>query len=213
MTTINNGVRKFTGKAVTAKKVWYFIQSVKVPIGSPALLPAFQTEGGVTYGGDNIDEQTKMGRIIIKSTDEHSIELTQYFIPNDESIKVVKKKKKNGDSVKVWRVVIDESVAKVADGLEDVKLYPAEFGYGMPDDVEIQDGDDLVEASYTLNIIGKLQEGEFPLSNADIAAIEALYDYQNPGETTGDFDRIQTVAAPKVGKVTPTNTGAKVELS
>ena len=107
----------------------------------------------------------------------------------------------------------DESVAKVADGLEDVKLYPAEFGYGMPDDVEIQDGDDLVEASYTLNIIGKLQEGEFPLSNADIAAIEALYDYQNPGETTGDFDRIQTVAAPKVGKVTPTNTGAKVELS
>ena len=213
MTTINNGVRKFTGKAVTAKKVWYFIQSVKVPIGSPALLPAFQTEGGVTYGGDNIDEQTKMGRIIIKSTDEHSIELTQYFIPNDESIKVVKDAKKNGDSVKVWRVVIDESVAKVADGLEDVKLYPAEFGYGMPDYVEIQDGDDLVEASYTLNIIGKLQEGEFPLSNADIAAIEALYDYQNPGETTGDFDRIQTVAAPKVGKVTPTNTGAKVELS
>lgn len=213
MTTINNGVRKFTGKAVTAKKVWYFIRSVKVPIGSPALLPAFQTEGGVTYGGDNIDEQTKMGRIIIKSTDEHSIELTQYFIPNDESIKVVKDAKKNGDSVKVWRVVIDESVAKVADGLEDVKLYPAEFGYGMPDDVEIQDGDDLVEASYTLNIIGKLQEGEFPLSNADIAAIEALYDYQNPGETTGDFDRIQTVAAPKVGKVTPTNTGAKVELS
>ncbi|MGM0137606.1 TP901-1 family phage major tail protein [Enterococcus sp. DIV0755b] len=191
MATKNNGVKKFSGKAITGKKVWYFIQSVKAEVGSPALLPAFQTEGSVTYGGDNIDEQTKMGRIIIKSTDEHSIELTQYFIPNDESIKVVKDAKKNGNSVKVWRVVIDETVAKPADGIEDVKLYPAEFGYGMPDDVEIQDGDDLVETSYTLNIIGKLQEGEFPLSNDDITAIEALYDYQNPGETTGDYDAVQ----------------------
>ena len=87
MAIVNNGVKKTTGKALTAKKVWYFIQSVSAAIGSPALLPAFQTEGGVTYGGENIDEQTKMGRIIIKSTDEHSIDLTQYFVPKDEAIK------------------------------------------------------------------------------------------------------------------------------
>lgn len=181
---------------MTAKKVWYFIQSVSAAIGSPALLPAFQTEGGVTYGGENIDEQTKMGRIIIKSTDEHSIDLTQYFVPKDEAIKVVKDAKKNGTSVKVWRVEIDDSVAEAVEGETDVKLYPAEFGYGMPDDVEIADGDDLVEASYTLNIIGKLQEGKFPLSDDDISAIEALYDYQNPGETTGDYDEIKTTPTP-----------------
>lgn len=196
MAISNNGIQKTTGKALTAKKVWYFIQSVKAAIGSPALLPAFQTEGGVTYGGENIDEQTKMGRIIIKSTDEHSIELTQYFVSKDEAIKVVKDAKKNGNSVKVWRVEIDESVAEAAEGETDVKLYPAEFGYGMPDDVEISDGDDLVEASYTLNIIGKLQEGKFPLSDEDISAIEALYEYQNPGETTGDYDDIQTTPTP-----------------
>ncbi|GMC00394.1 phage major tail protein, TP901-1 family [Enterococcus thailandicus] len=196
MTTVNNGIKKTTGKALTAKKVWYFIQSVKAVIGSPALLPAFQTEGGVTYGGENIDEQTKMGRIIIKSTDEHSIDLTQYFVPKDEAIKVVKDAKKNGNSVKVWRVEIDESIAEPAEGETDVKLYPAEFGYGMPDDVEISDGDDLVEASYTLNIIGKLQEGKFPLSDDDILAIEALYEYQNPGETTGDYDEITTETTP-----------------
>ncbi|MDT2793247.1 phage major tail protein, TP901-1 family [Enterococcus thailandicus] len=196
MTTVNNGIKKTTGKALTAKKVWYFIQSVKAVIGSPALLPAFQTEGGVTYGGENIDEQTKMGRIIIKSTDEHSIDLTQYFVPKDEAIKVVKDAKKNGNSVKVWRVEIDESIAEPVEGETDVKLYPAEFGYGMPDDVEISDGDDLVEASYTLNIIGKLQEGKFPLSDDDILAIEALYEYQNPGETTGDYDEITTETTP-----------------
>lgn len=196
MAIVNNGVKKTTGKALTAKKVWYFIQSVSAAIGSPALLPAFQTEGGVTYGGENIDEQTKMGRIIIKSTDEHSIDLTQYFVPKDEAIKVVKDAKKNGTSVKVWRVEIDDSVAEAVEGETDVKLYPAEFGYGMPDDVEIVDGDDLVEASYTLNIIGKLQEGKFPLSDDDISAIEALYAYQNPGETTGDYDDIKTTPTP-----------------
>jgi len=195
MAIVNNGIKKTTGKALTAKKVWYFIQSVSAAIGSPALLPAFQTEGGVTYGGENIDEQTKMGRILIKSTDEHSIDLTQYFVPKDEAIKVVKDAKKNGTSVKVWRVEIDESVAEDVPDAE-YKLYPAEFGYGMPDDVEIADGDDLVEASYTLNIIGKLQEGKFPLSDEDISAIEALYNYQNPGETTGDYDDIKTTPTP-----------------
>lgn len=186
-----SSIKKFTGKAVTAKKIWYFIQSVSAAVGSPALLPAFQTEGGVTYGGDNIDEQTKMGRIIIKSTDEHSIDLTQYFITKDEAIQVVKDAKKNGTSVKVWRVVVDPDAAEPVDGQTGTKSYPAEFGYGMPDDVEIKDGDDLVEVSYTLNIIGKLQEGKFPLTDNDIAAIEALYEYQNPGETTGDYDGIK----------------------
>lgn len=190
---VNNGITKATGKPLTAKKVWYFIQSTAAAIGSPALLPAFQTEGGVTYGGENIDEQTKMGRIIIKSTDEHAIELTQYFVPGDEAIKVVIDAKRTGKSVKVWRVEVDESVAKEVTGKE-FKLYPAQFGYGMPDEAEITDGDELVEASYTLNIIGALKDGEFPLSDKDISAIEALYEYQNPGETTGDYDDIKTTA-------------------
>lgn len=196
-----NAIKKPTGKPLIAKKVWYFIQPVDAPIGSGALLPAFQTEGTVTYGGENIDEQTKMGRIIIKSTDEHSIELTQYYVPGDESIKTIIDAKKTGKSVKVWRVEVDESVAKKVEGNDKLKLYPAQFGYGMPDEPEISDGDDLVEASYTLNILGSLKDGEFPLTDEDVAAIEALYDYQNPGETTGDFDNIQTEKEPETPAV------------
>lgn len=192
---VYNGIQKATGKPLVAKKVWYFLQSVDAPIGSKAVLPAFQTEGTTTYGGDSIDEQTKMGRIIIKSTDEQSIELTQYFVPGDEAIQVIKDAKKTGKSVKVWRVIVDESAAEnVAD--EEYKLYPAEFGFGIPDELELSDGDDLVEASYTLNIIDSLKDGLLPLTSKDIAAAETMYEYQNPGETAGDYDDIQTEVTP-----------------
>ncbi len=184
---INNGVIKVTDKPVVAKSIWYFIQSVNAPIGSAAYFPAFQTEGTTTYGGENIDEQTKMGRIIQKGTDEHSIELTQYFSPQDESLNIVKRSKIKGDSVKVWRVVVDERVA-VVEG--DYKVYPSEFGYGIVDELELGDGEDFVEATYTLNILGALQEGTFPLSDEEVQVISNMYDYQRPGETTGDYDAI-----------------------
>lgn len=186
---INNGVEKYQGKPIRGKRVWYFIQAVTAEIGSPALLPAWQTDGTTTIGGDNIDEQTKMGRVILKSTDEHSMELTQYFAPDDESIQVVEDAKINGHSVKVWRVVVDETLAKEEEG-SNTKAYPAKFGYGIPDELEYGDGDDLVEISYTLNIVGKLQDGTFPLSDEDVAMIESLYEYQRPGETTGDYNAI-----------------------
>jgi len=187
MSKINNGVDRFTGQAILGKNVWYFIQSVEAKVGDPGLLPAFQTDGSLTLGGENIDEQTKQGRIIVKATDEHSIDLTQYFIPGDESIKVIEDAKISGKSVKVWRVVVDDESA-VTEG--DHKAYPAKFGYGMPDQISYADGSDLVEVSYTLNIVGSLKEGTFPLSDEDIQIIRDLYDYQRPGETTGDYDQI-----------------------
>ncbi|MGO3608282.1 MAG: phage major tail protein, TP901-1 family [Enterococcus sp.] len=190
MVEVNNGVTKFQGTPIKGNRVWYFIQAVTAVIGSPALLPAFQTDGTTTIGGDNIDEQTKMGRIILKSTDEHSIELTQYFAPDDESIQIIEDAKKNGHSVKVWRVVVSDALGK-EEGV-GIKAYPAKFGYGIPDELEYDEGDDLVEISYTLNIVGKLQDGTFPLSDKDVAMIESLYKFQRPGETTGDFDDIKS---------------------
>lgn len=182
-------VLKTTAAPVRGFRVWYFIQAIDAEIGSEAILPAFQTSGSTTIGGDNIDEQTKQGRIIQKSTNEDSIELEQYFTPSDPASQIIKEAKRSGASVKVWRVVVDENSAE--EGEEpDTKLYPAEFGYGIPDELSYDDGDDLVSVSYTLNIIGSLQDGMFPLSDSDISVIENLYDYQNPGETTGDYDSI-----------------------
>lgn len=190
---INNGIITTNAKPLAGRSVWYFIQSTKEPIGSPAVLPAWQTEGTTTLGGDTADEQTKQGRIVAKTTDEHSIELTQYFAPGDTAIQIIKEAKKNGEYVKVWRVEVLDSLG-VEEG--DHKVYPAMFGYGLPDELELSDGDDFVEASYTLNIAGTLKDGTFPLSDTDIAKLNAIYEYERPGETTGSFDERQNETPP-----------------
>lgn len=210
--TINNGITKTNAKAIVGKKILYFIQDVNAPIGSPAIYPAWQTEGDLKIGGDNVDEQTKMGRLIMKSTDEQSIDLKQYFAPNDPAAKIIENAKINGTSVKVWRVIIDESVA--VEEAEGVKAYPAKFGYGIPDELDYSEAsEDLVELDYTLNIIGTLQDGTFPLSDEDLAELEALYEFQRPGETTGDYDSISTtnpVDTPENVVAEPTEDGANV---
>lgn len=184
------GIITTTAPPVKGRRVWYFIQAVDAPIGSEAILPAFQTDGNTTLGGDNIDEQTKQGRIVQKSTDEQSVELTQYFVPEDPAQFVLKDAKETGKSVKVWRVVVDENSAE--DGENGVSTYPAQFGYGKPGEISYGDGEDLTELTYDLQIIGHLQDGRFPLSDEDIAVIENMYEYQNPGETTGDVGDIRT---------------------
>lgn len=181
---------KTTSAPVRGFRVWYFIQAVDAPIGSDAILPAFQTSGTTTIGGDNIDEQTKQGRIIQKATDAHAVDLEQYFTPDDESAQIIKEAKESGASVKVWRVVVDAGAAEDG-GVGEETTYPAMFGYGLPDELTYDDGSDLVTVSYTLNIVGRLQEGRFPLTDEDISIIETLYEYQNPGETTGDYDSIE----------------------
>lgn len=180
-------INKTTGKPVKGNRVWYFIQGVDEPVGSEATLPAYQTDGGMSLGGETIDEQTKMGRILEKSTDEHSVELTQYFVANDPSQQIVEDAQISGKSVKVWRVIVDESAAE---GETPSRTYPAHFGYGKVDSLETTEGEGFVEVSYTLNIVGSLKRGMFPLTDEEVAMIEAIYEYQNPGETTGDFDNI-----------------------
>lgn len=181
-------VVRTTGTPIKGNRVWYFLQGVEEPVGSEATLPAYQTDGGMTLGGEMLDEQTKQGRILSKSTDEHSIELTQYFLSSDPSLKILEDAQAKGHSVKVWRVVADKSAAE--EGELNSKKYPAHFGYGKPEEIEYNDGEGFVEVSYTLNIVGALKPGLFSLSDEDVEMIESVYEYQEPGETTGDYDEI-----------------------
>lgn len=179
-------------KPIVGKKVFYFIQSVDAVLGSKAILPAYRTDGTTTMGGDFIDEQTQQGRVLEKATDEHSIELTSYYTPLDKAIEVVEEAKRTGKSVKVWRVIADESL-KTVDETTQKDVYPAKFGYGKVDEIEYSEGvEDFVEANYALNIIDSLKDGKFPLTAEDIALLTSVYAYQNPGETTGDYDAITT---------------------
>lgn len=176
-------------KPIVGKKVFYFIQSIHAEKGTGAMLPAYRKDGSTTMGGEYIDEQTQQGRLLEKATDEHSIELTQYFAPKDPSVQVILDAQKTGESVKIWRVIVDESVK---DTLEGKDKYPAQFGYGkITDDIEFDDAiDGFTELTYTVGIVGRLRDGKFPLSTEEINMLNEVYDYQNPGETTGDYNNI-----------------------
>ena len=176
-------------KPIVGKKVFYFIQSIHAEKGTGAMLPAYRKDGSTTMGGEYIDEQTQQGRLLEKAPDEHSIELTQYFAPKDPSVQVVLDAQKTGESVKIWRVIVDESVKDSSTGKD---TYPAQFGYGkITDDIEFDDAiDGFTELNYTVGIVGRLRDGKFPLSTDEINMLNEVYDYQNPGETTGDYNNI-----------------------
>lgn len=179
-------VQVTTAKPITGKKIFYFIQSVDAPLGSDAVLPAYRTGGSTTLGGEYIDEQSQQGRIIEKASDEHTISLEQYFAPADPSYKVIEEASVTGKSVKVWEVIVDESVAE---GTGSERTYPAKFGYGKVGEFERDASTgELATVSYDLNIVGALKDGLFPLTDAEIAMLNEVYEYQNPGETTGDYD-------------------------
>lgn len=188
-------VQVTTTNPIKGYNVYYFIQSVDAELGDKGILPAHRTDGSMTFGGEDLDEQSAQGRIILKGTVEDAIELTQYIVPEDETLDVLEDAKREGKNVKVWRVLVHDSVRE--EGTDGEPTYPAHFGYGRPGEIEHTDGDSLSEISYPLDIVGGgLKKGRFPLSDEDIAVIQDVYDYENPGETTGDYD--ETVVDPGV---------------
>lgn len=182
-----------TAKPLAGKKVFYFIQSIHAELGSAAVLPAYRTDGTLTLGAEYSDEQTQQGLLLDKTSTSHEIELTTKFAPKDPSINIIEQANDTGESVKIWRVLVDESLKEQV-GVSDPKkdVYPAKFGYAKIGDIEYSEGiEDIIEANYTASIVGKLKNGKFPLTAKEIALLDEVYEYQNPGETKGDYDNIQ----------------------
>lgn len=181
-----------TAKPLAGKKVFYFIQSIHAALGSNAILPAYRTDGSLTLGAEYSDEQTQQGLLLDKTSTSHEIELTTKFAPKDPSVDVLEQANDTGESVKIWRVLVDETL-KTQDGEPKKDFYPAKFGYAKIGDIEYNEGiKDIIETSYTASIVGKLKNGKFPLTAEEIALLDEVYNYQNPGETTGDYDNIKT---------------------
>ena len=187
---MTNQITVTTAKPLSGKKVFYFIQSIRAEIGSAAILPAYRTDGTLTLGAEYSDEQTQQGLLLDKTSTSHEIELTTKFAPKDPSIDVIEQANDTGESVKIWRVLVDESLKEQTSGGEPKKdVYPAKFGYAKIGDIEYSEGiEDIIEANYTATIVGKLKNGKFPLTAEEIALLDEVYDYQNPGETKGDYD-------------------------
>ena len=188
-----NQITVTTAKPLAGKKVFYFIQSIHAEAGSAAILPAYRTDGTLTLGAEYSDEQTQQGLLLDKTSTSHEIELTTKFAPKDPSIEIIEQANDTGESVKIWRVLVDESLKEqVGSDSPKKDVYPAKFGYAKIGDIEYSEGiEDIIEANYTASIVGKLKNGKFPLTAAEIALLDDVYAYQNPGETTGDYDNIQ----------------------
>ena len=188
-----NQITVTTAKPLAGKKVFYFIQSIHAELGSAAVLPAYRTDGTLTLGAEYSDEQTQQGLLLDKTSTSHEIELTTKFAPKDPSIDIIEQANDTGESVKIWRVLVDESLKEqVGDSGPKKDVYPAKFGYAKIGDIEYSEGiEDIIEANYTASIVGKLKNGKFPLTAAEIALLDEVYEYQNPGETKGDYDNIQ----------------------
>lgn len=184
MAKVNNGISFVKDTPYRGKDVWYFLQSVDAPVGDPGVLPAHQESGDTSIEGDSLDEQTKMGRVIAPSTNEDSIEVTSYMVPGDEATDAIIKAKHDGKQIKVWRVIVDERLAVTED---DHKAYPAMFGYGIVDSADISDEDSFSEIDWTINILGKLVDGTFPLTDTEVQSLQELYGYERPGEKQGEF--------------------------
>lgn len=186
-------IKVTTAKPMSGKKVFYFIQSIHAEIGSNAILPAYRTDGKLKLGAEYSDEQTQQGLLLDKTNTTHEIELTTKFAPKDPSVDVLEQANDTGESIKIWRVLVDESLKTTE---EEKDYYPAKFGYAKIGDLEYDEGvEDIIESSYTATVVGKLKNGKFPLSEAEINLLNDVYDYQNPGATTGDYDNIQTSAS------------------
>ena len=187
-----NQITVTTAKPLAGKKVFYFIQSIHAEAGSAAILPAYRTDGTLTLGAEYSDEQTQQGLLLDKTSTSHEIELTTKFAPKDPSIGIIEQANDTGESVKIWRVLVDESLKEQVGDSPKKDVYPAKFGYAKIGDIEYSEGiEDIIEANYTASIVGKLKNGKFPLTAAEIALLDDVYAYQNPGETTGDYDNIQ----------------------
>lgn len=186
-------IKVTTAKPLAGKKVFYFIQSIHAELGSAAVLPAYRTDGTLTLGAEYSDEQTQQGLLLDKTSTSHEIELTTKFAPKDPSIEIIEQANDTGESVKIWRVLVDESLKEqVGSDSPKKDVYPAKFGYAKIGDIEYSEGiEDIIEANYTASVVGKLKNGKFPLTAKEIALLDETYEYQNPGETKGDYDNIQ----------------------
>ena len=190
---MTNQITVTTAKPLAGKKVFYFIQSIHADLGSAAILPAYRTDGTLTLGAEYSDEQTQQGLLLDKTSTSHEIELTTKFAPKDPSIEIIEQANDTGESVKIWRVLVDESLKEqTGEDPQKKDVYPAKFGYAKIGDIEYSEGiEDIIEANYTATIVGKLKNGKFPLTAKEIALLDEVYEYQNPGETKGDYDNIQ----------------------
>lgn len=160
-------------------------QATDAPLGSNSYVFGNATENTYSIESDLVDEQTKFGRVVGYGANSESFEITGYAEKGDPGQKAVLDAIRNKKQVKVWEVDINLN----EDGEHD-----ALFAYTIVESVEKSAGEGFVEMSGTLQVIGASVEGSIPALPAEVIEF-AMYGFEAPGESTGEFPAQTTTPA------------------
>lgn len=155
------------------------VQPSNNALGAEGFLIGDQTEHTHSYERELTDEQTKFGRILGPGQLSESLDVTFYGSTDDPGQVAVLEAIKKGTQLKVWEVEKHLNKNGKHDSL---------FAYTYVESLEKSaPTDGFLEISATLQIMNTSKKGEMNPLPDDVLNF-GDYDYENPGEKTGEFN-------------------------
>ncbi|WP_445480461.1 phage major tail protein, TP901-1 family [Lysinibacillus irui] len=159
------------------------VQPTDNALGAEGFLIGDQTEHTHSYERELTDEQTKFGRILGPGQLSESLDVTFYGSTDDPGQAAVLEAIQKGTQLKVW---------EIEKHLNKNGKHNSIFAYTYVESLEKSaPTDGFLEISATLQVLNSTKKGEMPPLPDDVLNF-GDYDYENPGEKTGDFNGEET---------------------
>lgn len=155
------------------------VQPTNNALAADGFLIGDQTEHTHSYERELTDEQTKFGRILGPGQLSESLDVTFYGNTDDPGQAAVLEAIQKGTQLKVWEVEKHLNKNGKHDSL---------FAYTYVESLEKSaPTDGFLEISATLQVLNTSKKGEMNPLPDDVLNF-GDYDYENPGEKTGEFN-------------------------
>ncbi|MFJ7699993.1 phage major tail protein, TP901-1 family [Lysinibacillus fusiformis] len=159
------------------------VQPFDNALGAEGFLIGDQTEHTHSYERELTDEQTKFGRILGPGQLSESLDVTFYGSTDDPGQAAVLEAIKKGMQLKVWEVEKHLNKNGKHDSL---------FAYTYVESLEKSaPTDGFLEISATLQVLNTSKQGELNPLPDDVLNF-GDYDFEAPGEKTGEFNGEET---------------------
>lgn len=159
------------------------VQPTDNALGAEGFLIGDQTEHTHSYERELTDEQTKFGRILGPGQLSESLDVTFYGSTDDPGQAAVLESIQKGTQLKVW---------EVEKHLNKNGKHNSLFAYTYVESLEKSaPTDGFLEISATLQVLNTSKQGELNPLPDDVLNF-GDYDFEAPGEKTGEFNGEET---------------------
>ncbi|SPU38228.1 phage major tail protein [Lysinibacillus capsici] len=159
------------------------VQPTDNALGAEGFLIGDQTEHTHSYERELTDEQTKFGRILGPGQLSESLDVTFYGNPDDPGQTAVLESIQKGTQLKIW---------EVQKHLNKNGKHNSLFAYTYVESLEKSaPTDNFLEISATLQVLNTTKKGELNPLPDDVLNF-GDYDFEAPGEKTGEFNGEET---------------------